>query len=185
MTCFLNLLARAVLGFTVLTASLLAHAETPEQRLKMELLGLGYPDGKLPELNAPFANYVDGVQVGKLLFLSSTAPATPGGIFMKGRLPDQMSPAEAVVGAKLACARQVARIKRVLGDLERVERVAFVKVKILSAPDFTEHSAIADACSKIFVTAFGEAGKHARTTEGVASNPFGVSLEVETIVEVR
>ena len=31
----------------------------------------------------------------------------------------------------------------------------------------------------------GDAGKHARTTEGIISAPFGVTIEVETIIEVN
>ena len=173
---------------TALAASVLAQQppkETVEARLKPELLALGFTDGQLPELKPAFGNYTDAVQVGSMLYLSSAAPQRPDGQFVKGRVPDQVNVGDAVVAAKLACVRQLARMKLVLGDLDRVKRVVYVRSKILSQPDFTEQTKITDACSSLYVSAFGEQGRHARTTEGIAAGPFGVTIEVETFVELK
>ena len=159
--------------------------ETVEARLNPELLALGFANGRLPELKPAFGNYVDAVQVGNMLFLSSAAPQRPDGQFVKGRVPDQVNLADAAVAAKLACVRQLARLKLVLGDLDRVKRVVYVRSKILSQPDFTDQTKVADACSAIYVSAFGEQGRHARTTEGIIAGPFGVTVEVETFVELK
>jgi enamine deaminase RidA (YjgF/YER057c/UK114 family) len=156
-----------------------------DQRLEKALRDLGFADGKLPALKPAFGNYVDSVQVGNLLFLSSAAPQKPDGQFFKGRVPDQVSVDQAVVAAKLACVRQVNRLKLVLGDLNRVKRIVFVKGKVLAQADFTDHTKIIDGCSAFLVEVFGEAGKHARTTDGIISAPFGVTVEVETIVELN
>jgi len=160
-------------------------SETVEERLKPELLALGFVNGQLPELKPAFGNYADAVQVGNMLFLSSAAPQRPDGQFVKGRVPDQVNVADASIAAKLACVRQLARMKLVLGDLERVKRVVYVRSKILSQLDFAEQTKITDACSSLYVTAFGEQGRHARTTEGIVAGPFGVTVEVETFVEVK
>lgn len=162
-----------------------ASAGSAEERLKTELLSLGFPEGKLPELKPAFGNYVDAVLVDKMLFLSSAAPQRPDGQFVKGRVPDQVSAADAAIAAKLACIRQLARIKLAVGDLERVKRVVYVKSKVMSDPSFSDQTKIADACSSIYVAAFGEQGRHARTTDGVAVNPFNVTVEVETFVELK
>lgn len=166
-----------------------AQAQTPagslESRLSAALMELGFADGKLPALKPAFGNYVDAIQVGNTLHLSSAAPQRPDGQFVKGRVPNEISLEDAQKAAKLACVRQLARLQLVLGDLNKVKQVVFVKGKVLATPEFTDHTKITDACSALFVTVFGDAGKHARTTEGIASAPFGVTVEVETIVELK
>jgi len=158
---------------------------TVESRLKTELLALGFTDGQLPVLKPAFGNYVDAVKVGDMLYLSSAAPQRPDGQFVKGRVPDQVSVADAVVAAKLACVRQIARLKLVLGDLDQVKRIVYVRGKVYSQADFSDQTKITDACSGLYVSVFGEAGRHARTTEGIVASPFGVAVEVETFVELK
>ena len=171
--------------FALAACNAVAQTSAIEQRLEKALRDLGFADGKMPALKPAFGNYVDSVQVGNLLFLSSAAPQRPDGQFVKGRVPDQVKVDQAVIAAKLACVRQVNRMKLVLGDLGRVKRIVFVKGKVLAQADFTDHTKITDGCSAFLVEVFGDAGKHARTTEGIISAPFGVTVEVETIIEVN
>ena len=156
-----------------------------DQRLEKALRELGFPDGKLPPLKPAFGNYVDTVQVGNLLFLSSAAPQRPDGQFVRGRVPDQVKVEDAAVAAKLACVRQVNRLKMALGDLGKVKRIVYVRGKTLAQEGFTDHTKITDACSAFFVEVFGEAGKHTRTSEGLSSAPFGVTFEVDVLVELN
>ena len=180
-------LIRIVGGALLALAAVTAVAQTSaiEQRLEKALRDLGFAEGKMPALKPAFGNYVDSVQVGNLLFLSSAAPQKPDGQFFKGRVPDQVSVDQAIVAAKLACVRQVNRMKMVLGDLGRVKRIVFIKGKVLAQADFADHTKIIDGCSAFLVEVFGDAGKHARTTDGIISAPFGVTVEVETIVELN
>lgn len=161
-----------------------ADREGIDERLQAALLELGFPNGTLPALVPALGNYVDVVEVGKLLFLSSAAPQTPLGAFMKGCVPNEVNATQAVIAAKLACVRQVNRLRTHLGDLDRVKRIAFVKGKIWTQPGFSGHTAIVDGCSAFLVYVFGEeVGKHARTSDGLVSLPFNVTMEVEMIVE--
>lgn len=171
--------------FSTSAAAQQPSAASVEERLKPELLALGFANGQLPELKPALGNYVDAVQVGSMLYLSSAAPQKPDGQFVKGRVPDQVNAADAAVAAKLACVRQLARMKLVLGDLSRVKRVVYVRSKILSQADFVDQTKITDACSALYVAAFGDAGRHARTSEGINAAPFGVTVEVETFVELK
>jgi enamine deaminase RidA (YjgF/YER057c/UK114 family) len=158
---------------------------TIEQRLEQALRGLGFPDGKLPPLKPVVGNYVDHVQVGNMLYLSSAAGQRPDGQFARGRVPDQVNLDGAITAAKLACVRQVNRIKLAVGDLGRVKRIVSVKGKVWTQEGYTDSTKITDGCSAFLVEVFGEAGKHARTTEGMASLPFGVTLEVDLLVELH
>lgn len=156
-----------------------------EARLEKALRTLGFADGKLPGLKPAFGNYVDSVQVGNMLYLSSAAGQRPDGQFARGRVPDQANVEAAITAAKLACVRQVNRMKLALGDLGRVKQIVSVKAKIWTVEGFTDSTKITDGCSAFLVEVFGEAGKHVRTTEGMASLPFGVTLEVDVTVEVH
>ena len=51
--------------------------------------------------------------------------------------------------------------------------------------NFQKHPEVMDGCSDLLVDVFGESGKHARTSIGVASLPYGIPIEIEAIVEVR
>ena len=156
-----------------------------ETRLATALRALGFADGKLPPLKPAFGNYVDAVQSGNMLYLSSAAGQRPDGQFARGRVPDQASVEAAIVAAKLACVRQVNRIKLAVGDLARVKRIVSVRGKIWTQEGFTDTTKITDGCSAFIVEVFGEAGKHTRTTEGMTSLPFGVTLEVDVLVELH
>lgn len=186
LTAALLLAACAVSGFAQQPQQAQQQpASTIESRLKTELLALGFPEGQLPVLKPAFGNYVDAVKVGNMLYLSSAAPQRPDGQFVKGRVPDQVGVADAMVAAKLACVRQIARLKLVLGDLNQVQRIVYVRGKVYSQPDFTDQTKVTDACSALYVSVFGDAGRHARTTEGIVAGPFGVAVEMETFVELK
>lgn len=177
----------AVLGAMLLAVVHSANAQTAaiEERLEKALRGLGFADGKLPVLKPAFGSYVDAVQVGNLLFLSSAAPQRPDGQFVKGRVPDQVSLEQAVIAAKLACVRQVNRMKLAIGDLGKVKRIINVRGKTLAQENFMDHTKVTDGCSAFFVEVFGDAGKHTRTSEGLGSAPFGVTFEVDVLVELH
>lgn len=155
-------------------------------RLKVELLALGFPNGELPVLTPAFGNYVDVVEVKKFLYLSSAAPQTPASTYVKGRVPNEVSFDQAINASKLACVRQINRLKTYLGDLNKVKKIIFVKGKIVTQQDFINHTAIVDGCSGLLVNVFGaDIGKHARATDGVYSLPLNVTLEIELIAEKK
>jgi enamine deaminase RidA (YjgF/YER057c/UK114 family) len=43
---------------------------------------------------------------------------------------------------------------------------------------------VLNGCSDLFVEVFGEAGRHVRSAVGMGSLPFGLSVEIEMVVEV-
>ncbi|WP_198083681.1 RidA family protein [Variovorax sp. E3] len=173
---------------TLMLAAAAASAQSPstvESRLKAELTAMGYPEGKLPSLAPDSGPWLHGAVVGNLLFLSSAAPQDADGQWVKGSVPDKISVQNAPMLARRACVRQIARMKHVLGDLDRVKRIAYVRFNIAVAPGFSDLTPIAEGCSTLYTAVFGEAGKHPRVLEGVSANPSNTAMEVETIVEVR
>ena len=71
-----------------------------------------------------------------------------------------------------------------LGDLDKVVRVVRLGGFINSAPDFLDGPKVLNGASDLMVTAFGDKGRHARTTVGVASLPSDAAVEVDAIFEV-
>jgi enamine deaminase RidA (YjgF/YER057c/UK114 family) len=57
-------------------------------------------------------------------------------------------------------------------------------VLVNSAPTFTEQHLVANGASELFGQVFGEIGKHARSSFGVAQIPMGSCVEIDLIAEV-
>jgi enamine deaminase RidA (YjgF/YER057c/UK114 family) len=54
-----------------------------------------------------------------------------------------------------------------------------------SAPDFYAHPQVINGASDLLVDVFGDAGKHARLSVGVAALPYDQAVEVDAMFEVR
>jgi enamine deaminase RidA (YjgF/YER057c/UK114 family) len=151
---------------------------TPEERLRE----LGH---ELPKVAAPAANYVGAVRTGNLLFLAGHGPVTDGGLGSVVKLGRDLEVEEGRRGAELVALSMLATIKQELGDLGRVKRVVKLLVMVNSTPDFEDAPKVANGASDLFVAVFGaERGTHARSAVGMASLPFGISVEIEGIFEV-
>lgn len=138
----------------------------------------------LPNPVAPVANYVPFVITGNLLVVSGQISLGPDGV-IAGKLGSDM-PLEAGHKAARICGLNViAQIKAALGDLDRVARIVRLGGFINSTPHFYEGPKVMNGCSDLMVEVFGEAGRHARTTVGVASLPANAAVEVEALVEIK
>ncbi|GAB4069888.1 RidA family protein [Ancylobacter sonchi] len=136
----------------------------------------------VPVATAPAANYVPTVISGNQLWVSGQISIADGKL-ITGKLG-----VDTDIDAGKAAARQcainiIAQIKAALGDLDRVTRVVKLSGFVNSAPDFVDQPKVVNGASDLFVEAFGDAGRHARSAVGVAALPFGVAVEVEAVVE--
>lgn len=171
-------LAWAVLliGLAPLAAS--GQAYNPEARL--DSLGI-----TLPEPPSPVANYVNGVRTGNLIFLAGKGPKRADGTEVRGKLGADLGIEEGYEAARLTAINQLAVLKAMLGNLDRVVRVVKVLGMVNSDPSFVEQPAVINGFSDLIVAVFGERGKHARAAVGMASLPRGQAVEIEMIVEIR
>jgi len=53
-----------------------------------------------------------------------------------------------------------------------------------SAPGFEQQPAVINGASDLLIEIFGDRGRHARSAVGMAELPFGISVEIEMVVEV-
>ncbi len=141
-------------------------------------------DLSLPPAAKPAGSYVPVVQTGSLLFVSGQIPMTPEGLQYVGKCGAGMSIEDAQAAAQLCALNILAQIKGTVGSLDKISRIVKVNGFVNSTPDFPDHPKVINGASDFFVSLFGEKGKHARAAVGVANLPFGVSVEVEAVVEV-
>jgi enamine deaminase RidA (YjgF/YER057c/UK114 family) len=146
---------------------------------KLEELGI-----ELPTPAAPIANYVGFVRTGRLLFVSGQLCLAGGELAAKGKLGAQVTVEEGQAAARACAINVLAQVKAALGDLDKVIRVVRLGGFINSAPDFVDGPKVMNGASDLMVAVFGDKGRHARTTVGVAALPVGAAVEVEGTFEV-
>jgi len=138
----------------------------------------------LPQVVAPVANYVPFVRTGNLVHVSGQISNGPDG-FITGRLGAGMDVAAGAEAARASGLALIAQVRAACdGDLDRVVRVVKLVAFVNSAADFTDHAKVVNGASDLMVAVFGDAGRHARSSVGVAALPLGVAVEIEGIFEV-
>lgn len=153
-------------------------AGTVENRLK----GLGIT---LREAPAPVANYVPFVLTGNLLMVSGQLCVDDGGkLVATGRLGGGVSIEDGQRAARACAVNLLCQVKAAIGDLDRVVRVVRLGGFINSAPGFGDGPKVMNGASDLMVEGFGDKGKHARSTVGVAALPADAAVEVEGQFEV-
>tara|TARA_B110001454_G_C12688261_1_gene421192 strand:+ start:101 stop:571 length:471 start_codon:yes stop_codon:yes gene_type:complete len=141
----------------------------------------------LPPAPAPAANYVPAVQTGNLVVISGQVCFGADGALAdrhKGKLGAAVSDDAGKEAARLCALNVIAQLKAVVGDLDKVTRCVRLGGFINAAPDYTPLPAIMNGASDLMVEIFGDAGRHARSTVGVAVLPFDCAVEVEGMFEV-
>lgn len=139
----------------------------------------------LAQPKAPMANYVPFVRSGNLLTVSGQVCFDGDGkLVAKGRLGGGVSVEDGQKAARACAINLLAQVKAAIGDLDRVTRVVRLGGFINSAAGFTEGPTVMNGASDLMVAAFGDNGRHARSTVGVAALPADAAVEVEGLFEV-
>ncbi|KSV61370.1 hypothetical protein N185_10110 [Sinorhizobium sp. GW3] len=138
----------------------------------------------LPSPPTPFGNYVEGVRIGKLLYLSGMLPVIDRKPQFVGRLGAELEVDEGRRAAEIATMSALSAIKAELGSLDRVTAVAKLGIYIATVGDFRDHPTVADGASDLLAKVFGPEMLSGRIVLGVASLPLGLPVEVELLIEV-
>jgi enamine deaminase RidA (YjgF/YER057c/UK114 family) len=139
----------------------------------------------LKEPAAPIANYVAFVRTGNLLMVSGQVCLDGDGkLVAKGRLGADVSIEDGQKAARACAINLLTQVKAALGDLDKVLRVVRLGGFVNSAAGFVDGAKVMNGASDLMVATFGEKGKHARTTVGVAALPADAAIEVEGLFEV-
>jgi enamine deaminase RidA (YjgF/YER057c/UK114 family) len=138
----------------------------------------------LPTAPVSAANYVPFKFSGNVLYIAGQVPRQNGKTAFTGVLGKRISLEEGQRAAQLCCLNILSQIKAAVGDLDKVSSVIRLAGYVASTLDFKEQHLVMNGASDLMVEVFGDAGKHARTSVGVAALPQGVPVEVEATIEI-
>ena len=141
---------------------------------KLEELGLSLPDPK-----PPVGNYLGSKRVGELLFASGRVSDCIGEVATEVTLEKAKEAARDTVLMILAI------IKQDIKDLDLITGVLKVTGFVRSHATFIEQPKVIDGASDLLIGLFNENGRHARTATGVAQIPFGASVQLDIIFQMK
>jgi enamine deaminase RidA (YjgF/YER057c/UK114 family) len=134
----------------------------------------------VPKPMPPVATYVPVVIAGDLVIVSGQLPAIEGKVAVKGQLGAGVTLEEGQHAARICLINVFAQLEvAVPGGLNRITRILRLGGFIAATPEFSQHATVMNGASDLAVAAFGEAGRHTRSTIGVASLPLEAAVEVE------
>lgn len=142
----------------------------------------------LPQPAAPVANYVGAVLSGSMLVVSgqlcfdSAGKLSPAHI---GKMGAGASMEDGQAAARLCAINVLAQVKAAVGSLDRISRCIRLGGFINCQPDFKSLPVVMNGASDLMVEILGDAGRHARSTIGVAQLPLDALVEVEGLFEIR
>ena len=137
----------------------------------------------LPQPARPVAAFAMGARAGELLFVSGHIARRDGRPWC-GRLGSELSTEEGQAAAQSIAVDLLATLHDLTGDLDRISRIIKLLCLVNSDPAFTEQHLVANGCSELLLSVFGERGRHARSAFGVAQIPFGACVEIELVAEL-
>jgi enamine deaminase RidA (YjgF/YER057c/UK114 family) len=144
----------------------------------------------LPRPPKAVANYLAGVKVGEILYVSGTIGTVPDEhdedvLPIVGKLGD-ITIEEGYQSARYTAINHLSMIKSVSGDIDGVVRIVKMIGYINAAPGFTQAPWVLNGASDLLVEVFGEArGRHARAALYQNELTYDAPIEIEMTVQVK
>jgi len=143
-----------------------------EDKLKTLGLQLGPPKPAV-------GNYLGCKRFGELLFVSGRVSE------LSGEVGTDITEEEAKIAARDTILLILSIIKKDIGDLDLIQNVIKVQGFIRSSANFTRQPYVLDGASDLLVELFGMNGQHARTATGINQLPFGASIQLDIILQLK
>ena len=141
---------------------------------RLEELGLSLPDPK-----PPVGNYLGSKKMGELLFASGRVSDCIG------EVGTEVSIDKAQEAARNTILTILAIIKQDIQDLDSIAGVVKLTGFVRSSVSFIQQPKVIDGASDLLIKLFNENGRHARTATGVAQLPFGASIQLDIIFQLK
>ena len=128
------------------------------------------------------------MRAGSLLFVSGQLPLGEDGKLNErhqGKLLADSEVDAAREAARLCIINVLAQAEAALGDLDQVKQVVRLGGFFSVETSFDALGQAMNGASNFIVELFGEKGRHARTTIGVAHLPLNALAEVEAVFEIE
>ena len=139
----------------------------------------------LPPPPKPVGSYRPVVVEGGLAFVSGQIVTNDGVVVSPGLVDRDVPLASAKEVARAATLQALSALAAELGSLDRVRRVLRVGVFVASSDGFEMQHEVANGATDLVVELFGEHGRPARASVGVARLPKNAPVEVELLAAVE
>jgi len=147
---------------------------------RLAALGLTLPP--VPKPRGAFKPYS---RSDSLIFLAGQICEWDGEVRYSGRVGEAIDLAAGQKAAELCALNLLASLSLALdGDLDRIVCCHRLGGFVLARPDYPDVPKVINGASDLMFALFGESGRHARTSVGVANLPACASVEVDGIFEV-
>ena len=154
-------------------------SETPEDRLRAAGL-------TLPDREGPAYDYEPFKRDGNTVYLAGTLGKENGAVQNLGKVGAEIDEAEAARQMQICALQALNWLKHATGgDLARIDGILQLKCYIACTAQFDGISRIADSATRVFVTAFGDAGKHPRSVLGMMRLPQDAPVMIDLIARLR
>ena len=144
--------------------------------VEKKLTDLGY---SLKPARAPVANYLGSKRVGDLLFVSGRKSE------LAGAVGSEVTEEEAKEAARNTILLMLSIVKQDISNLDLIKGVVKLQGFIRSSTDFTRQPHVLDGATELLIELFGEEGRHARTATGVLQLPYGATIQLDIILQLK
>ena len=148
-------------------------------RSKLAELGL-----TLPVAAKPVAAYVPAIRTGNLVFTAGQLPLVDGKIVATGKVGAAVTSEQAKELAQICALNALAAVETV-AKVDDIVKVIRVVGYVNGVAGFINPPIVVNGASELFVSIWGEAGKHARSAIGVSDLPLDAPIEIELTVELK
>ena len=148
-------------------------------RSKLAELGL-----TLPVAAKPVAAYVPAIRTGNLVFTAGQLPLVDGKIVATGKVGGAVTTEQAKELAQICALNALAAVETV-AKVDDIVKVVRVVGYVNGVAGFINPPVVVNGASELFLSIWGEAGKHARSAIGVADLPLDAPVEIELTVELK
>lgn len=145
----------------------------------------------LPRPPKAVGNYLPGVVVGNILYLSGTLGTVPDEndndvLPYVGKVGSDLTIEEGYASARIMAINHLTLMKAVLGDLDRVKRVVKMVGYVTCCAGFTQPHLVLNGASDLFVELWGqESGRHARAALTQHELGLNAPVEAELTLEIH
>ena len=140
---------------------------------------------ELPQGPQALASYVPVKIVGNMAYVSGQVPISGGKFTCTGQVGKDVTIEQAQAAARLVAINTLAQMHQHVGDLNKIKSVVKVLGFVACVEGFGEQPTVINAFSDLMGDIFGENGRHARSAVGASGLPKNVSVEIESIFELK
>ena len=137
----------------------------------------------LPSPPAPGGNYTAAKTSGNIVYLAGVISQTGDGV-LTGTVGLDHSIEEGYAAARACALLQLAVLQQHLGSLTKIRSILSVNGYVNSVAGFADSPKVINGASDLFLSLFGDAGRHVRAAIGVSGLPRHALVELQMTVEI-